>query len=106
MDQSLYKTRSTSRGVSYSYYFAPAAAGKRTLLLLHGFPSTSHDWARIVPALSAAGLGVLAPDMLGYGGTDKPDDPAAYVASLITADLVDLLDREGLNTVVAVGHDW
>ncbi|EKM52130.1 uncharacterized protein PHACADRAFT_262639 [Phanerochaete carnosa HHB-10118-sp] len=44
--------------------------------------------------------------MLGYGGTDKPTDPAAYVPSLLARDVVDVLDAEELDRVVAVGHDW
>ncbi|EKM57396.1 uncharacterized protein PHACADRAFT_255121 [Phanerochaete carnosa HHB-10118-sp] len=66
----------------------------------------SRDWRHIVPHLKEKGYGVLAPDMLGYGETAKPTDPAAYVPSLISKDLVDILDAEKLDKVVAVGHDW
>lgn len=48
---------------------------------------------------------MLAPDMLGYGGTDKPTDPAAYVPSLLTKDVIDILDAEKLDKVVSIGHD-
>ncbi|KAI0037025.1 alpha/beta-hydrolase [Vararia minispora EC-137] len=107
MDPAKYKQVTTSRGLLYSYYFAPATeASKPTLLLLHGFPSTSADWAGLVPQFEAAGYGLIVPDMLGYRGTDKPTDPAAYVGSKLTRDLIDLLDVEGVKKAVAIGHDW
>jgi soluble epoxide hydrolase/lipid-phosphate phosphatase len=106
MNRALYKSHLTSRGLSYSYFFSPPAPQARTLLLLHGFPSTSHDWHRVVPFLLDHGLGVLVPDMLGFGGTDKPVDAAAYVPSLIVQDIIDVVDAEKLNDVVVVGHDW
>lgn len=106
MDSWLYKHTVTSRGVRYHYYFSPAQPAKPTLLLCHGFPSTSRDWRQLAPRLQAYGYGVLAPDMLGYGATDKPTDPAAYVPSALCRDMVDIVDAEGLGAVVAVGHDW
>ncbi|EKM57398.1 uncharacterized protein PHACADRAFT_208465 [Phanerochaete carnosa HHB-10118-sp] len=106
MDPSLYKNAVTSRNLTYHYYFSPAQPEKPTLLLCHGIPSTSYDWRYIVPVLEEKGYGVLAPDMLGLGETAKPADPAAYVPSLISKDLVDLLDAESLGKVIAIGHDW
>lgn len=106
MDPSLYKDTVTSRGLTYHYYHAPAQPGRPTLLLCHGFPGTAHDWRRLAPLLQAQGCGVLALDMLGYGGTAKPTDPAAYVPSAMSRDLADVLDAAGVDAVIAVGHDW
>ncbi|EKM56413.1 uncharacterized protein PHACADRAFT_118086 [Phanerochaete carnosa HHB-10118-sp] len=106
MEASLYKDVVISRGLTYNYYFSPAQSSKPTLLFCHGFPSTSYDWRHIVPRLKDKGYGVLALDMLGYGGTDKPTDPAAYVPSLICKDIIDVLDAEKIEGVIAVGHDW
>ncbi|EKM50572.1 uncharacterized protein PHACADRAFT_104575 [Phanerochaete carnosa HHB-10118-sp] len=106
MDPSLYKDTITSRRLTYHYYFSPARPSKPTLLLCHGFHSTAYDWRRIVPHLKEKGYGILAPDMLGFGETAKPTDPAAYVPSLISRDIVDILDAENLEKVVAIGHDW
>jgi pimeloyl-ACP methyl ester carboxylesterase len=44
----------------------------RPVTLLHGFPTSSHDWAMTVPYLVAAGCRVTALDMLGFGQSDKP----------------------------------
>ncbi|KAF8459845.1 Alpha/Beta hydrolase protein, partial [Gautieria morchelliformis] len=74
MDPSLYKDLSID-DLQYHYHYHPAkSAGLPTLLFLHGFPSTSGDWVCQVVYFSSKGYGVVAPDMLGYGGTSKPVD--------------------------------
>ena len=106
MDASQYKDTTTSRGLKYHYYFSPAHPSKQTLHFCHGFPATSPVWRRIATYFESCGYGVLVVDMLGYGETAKPTDPAAYVPSLISKDLIDVLDAEGLDKVIAIGHDW
>ncbi|KAG6896626.1 hypothetical protein C0992_007032 [Termitomyces sp. T32_za158] len=49
---------------------------------------------------------VVAPDMLGYGGTDKPQDPSDYSTQRLCADLAALLDYLGVQRAVVIGHDW
>jgi len=49
---------------------------------------------------------VIVPDMLGYGGTDKPKDPAEYTPKKLCDDLVALLDLLQVKSVVVIGHDW
>jgi pimeloyl-ACP methyl ester carboxylesterase len=75
-----------------------------TATLLHGFPSSSHDWARIAPAL-ADDHAVVMPDFLGFGASDKPAD---HVYSLLEqADLVEALwAHEGVTATRLVGHDY
>lgn len=103
---SFYKETSTSRGLRYNYYFSPADSGKPTLLLVHGFPSLAADWVHQITYFKAKGYGIVAPDMLGYGGTDKPEDPSFYLHTLLAKDLVDILDHEKVENVLALGHDW
>lgn len=106
MDPNSYKDIKTSRGLNYHYYFSPATGNKPTLALLHGFPSTSYDWRFQVAFFKERGYGLIVPDMLGYGGTAKPTDPVEYKASLITKDIIDILDAENIDRVIAIGHDW
>jgi pimeloyl-ACP methyl ester carboxylesterase len=75
-----------------------------TLTLLHGFPSSSHDWAKVAPAL-AEGHTVLAPDFLGFGASDKPRD---HTYSLVEqADLVEAIwVLEGTEETDLVVHDY
>ena len=106
MDASKFKTTKTSRGLTYNYYYAPSQGHKPTLLLCHGFPSNSRHWEKIASFFETEGYGVLAPDMLGYGGTSKPLDATEYVPSKVTRDLVDIMDTENVHQAIAVGHDW
>ncbi|KAI0633827.1 Alpha/Beta hydrolase protein [Trametes polyzona] len=106
MDAALYKTVNVSRGFTYRYWYSPAAEGKPTLLLLHGFPSSSFDWHRQVEYFRPKGYGLVVPDLLGAGGTATPTDPEAFRMALIARDIVDILDAEHLSKVVGIGHDW
>ena len=48
----------------------------------------------------------LNTSLLGYGGTDKPLDPAEYIGRKMAQDAVDIVNHENVQNVVAVGHDW
>ena len=106
MDPTGFKDVKVRRGYTYHYYYSPASAGKPTLLLIHGFPSNSVDWARQVAYFKPKGYGLVVPDCLGYDGTSKPTDREAFRHKLLAQDFVDILDAEGLETVIGVGHDW
>ncbi|KAG7093416.1 hypothetical protein E1B28_007098 [Marasmius oreades] len=106
MDPANYKNTTVSRGITYGYYFSPPTTNK-FLVFLHGWPGHSFDWRFQVEYFQKAGYGIVVPDMLGYGGTDKPTDPEVYKSSLISRDIVDILDAESIGKdVVLVGHDW
>ncbi|KAG7447074.1 alpha/beta-hydrolase [Guyanagaster necrorhizus] len=107
MDSSLYKDFTTSNSHTYHYFFSPPKDdAKPYLLFLHGFPSTSFDWRHQVPFFLSEGYGLIVPDMLGYGGSSKPADAAEYRSTVLTKDLVELVDTESATRVVAIGHDW
>jgi len=106
MDSSLYKSVTTRRSLKYSYYFSAPTAGKPVLLFVHGFPCTSYDWRYQVDFFKSSGYGLIVPDLLGYGGTDKPTDPAMYAQSLMSKDVIDILDAENVDKAIAIGHDW
>ena len=107
MDSSSYTDLKTTRGLSYHYLrISPSDASKPYILFLHGFPCTSQDWRKQIQYFSSQGFGVIAPDLLGYGGTDKPLDLAAYKFSLMTKDIIDILDVEKVEKCIVVGHDW
>ncbi|PPQ67073.1 hypothetical protein CVT25_005674 [Psilocybe cyanescens] len=108
MDPSLYITVPTKRGFKYSVYHSKGSdATKPALLLLHGFPSSSYDWRHQVTYFQRRGHSIIVPDMLGYGGTDKPTDAEAYTHTLMAQDMIDVLDAiHGDERVIAIGHDW
>ena len=74
------------------------------VILLHGFPQTSHEWRHQVPALADAGYAVFAPDTRGFGATDKPD--VRVSRALLARDVVDFADALGIERFHLVGHDW
>jgi pimeloyl-ACP methyl ester carboxylesterase len=72
--------------------------------LLHGFPSSSHDWAQVMPALVADHT-VLAADFLGFGASDKPREHVYSIHE--QADLVEALwESEGVEASAVVAHDY
>ena len=89
--------------------FSALAAGPvdgPLLLLLHGFPETSHGWNRQIPALAAAGFRVVAPDQRGIGLSSKPAGAAAYRIDLLAADIVAIARALGRERAQVAGHDW
>jgi pimeloyl-ACP methyl ester carboxylesterase len=83
-----------------------SGTGGETVLLVHGFPDTHALWRHQVAALNAAGYRTIAPDLRGFGGSDRPADTAAYTPDRSVADLLALLDRLGVERAHLVGHDW
>lgn len=96
----------TSRGINYRYYRVQAQENRPTLFFCHGFPSTAYDWRHQVAFFKPLGYGIVAPDMLGYGGTDRPEETDQYRYPLQTKDFDELLEHEGLPQVVLIAHDW
>lgn len=78
----------------------------RPLLLLHGNPTWSYLYRRMIPPLVEAGYRCVAPDLMGFGLSDKPEDERAYSLERHVRIVTALVERLGLVDVVLVGHDW
>jgi pimeloyl-ACP methyl ester carboxylesterase len=76
------------------------------VLLLHGFPDSSAVWRHQIPALVAAGHRVIAPDLRGFGNSDRPEGVENYRIELLVQDVLGILAASGLQRVSVVGHDW
>src|SRR3954452_18625375 len=88
-------------------YVEDGPSDGETLLLLHGEPSWSLLYRRMIPVLSGAGLRVIAPDLVGFGRSDKPADRAAYSYAAHVGWMREaLFDRLDLRDVTLVGQDW
>jgi pimeloyl-ACP methyl ester carboxylesterase len=74
------------------------------VLLLHGFPEFWWAWRHQIPALAAAGYRVVAPDLRGYGASDKP--PRGYDAYTLAADAAGLVRALGERDAYVVGHGF
>jgi len=74
------------------------------VLLLHGFPEFWWSWRHQLVALGAAGYRAVAPDLRGYGASDKP--PRGYDAYTLSDDVAGLVRALGARDAYVVGHDW
>jgi pimeloyl-ACP methyl ester carboxylesterase len=76
------------------------------VLFCHGFPESWYSWRHQLEPLSAAGFRAIAPDMRGYGQTDRPDPIEQYTLLHLVGDMVGVLDALGIDRAVIAGHDW
>ncbi len=84
----------------------PPREARATVLLLHGWPELAYSWRHQIPALAEAGFHVVAPDLRGFGESDKPAGRDAYLMSALVGDVTGLMDAIGVERAVVVGHDW
>jgi tRNA(adenine34) deaminase len=84
----------------------PAPDGHITWLCLHGNPAWSYLYRKMIPVFVAAGDRVVAPDMIGFGKSDKPKRDAAHTFSWHRQILLEFVERLDLNNVVLVVQDW
>lgn len=76
------------------------------VLLLHGFPDSCRLWRHQIEALAANGYRAIAPDLRGYGDSDKPEGVENYSLVHVVGDLTSLLDELGIERAHLVGHDF
>jgi pimeloyl-ACP methyl ester carboxylesterase len=76
------------------------------VILLHGFPEGSHSWRHQLPVLAEAGFHAVAPDLRGYGGSDRPSAVDDYSARKLVGDVAGLIRALGHESAHVVGHDW
>jgi haloalkane dehalogenase len=84
----------------------PAAASGRTVLCLHGQPTWCYLYRKMIPVFTAAGHRVVAPDLLGFGRSDKPVDDAVYTFTFHRELLLRFVERLQLERVTLVVQDW
>jgi pimeloyl-ACP methyl ester carboxylesterase len=76
------------------------------VLMCHGFPESWYSWRHQLRALAQAGFRAIAPDMRGYGQSDRPKEIERYTLLHLVGDMVGVLDALGEPTAVIAGHDW
>jgi pimeloyl-ACP methyl ester carboxylesterase len=78
-----------------------------TLLLLHGFPSSSHQYRNFIPALASQGYHVIAPDYPGYGFTKVPPSlNFTYTFKTLTETVASFIDAKNITKFVPYMHDY
>ena len=66
-------------GTKYRYvHYSPRCHDKPYILFLHGWPDSSYLWRNQFEYFHRLGYGIVAPDLLGFGGSDKPANLSAY----------------------------
>lgn len=76
------------------------------VLLLDGWPDSSLLWQHQIPALSEAGFRLIAPDLRGFGLSDRPGEVAAYALTRLVSDVTGIMDAVDVGNAHVVGHDW
>jgi pimeloyl-ACP methyl ester carboxylesterase len=76
------------------------------VLLCHGFPESWYSWRHQLAALAEAGFRAVAPDMRGYGASERPAAIDQYTLLHLVGDMVGVLDALEVPTAVIAGHDW
>lgn len=76
------------------------------VILVHGWPESWYSWRHQIPAIAAAGYHVIAPDMRGFGKSDKPPAVEDYDIVHLSNDIVGLVDAMGAEKAILIGHDW
>ena len=89
------------------HYLREGEPGAPVVLLLHGEPSWSYLYRTMIPVLTAAGLQIVAPDLVGFGRSDKPAERGDYTfARHVEWMRVLLFDRLDLRAITLVCQDW
>jgi pimeloyl-ACP methyl ester carboxylesterase len=96
--------RITANGLNFAV--DEAGAGDTVALCLHGFPEARQAWSEQLPALADLGWRAAAPDMRGYGDSDRPKGREHYVLDHLVADVEALFEALGARRRILIAHDW
>jgi len=88
------------------FHLLESGAGDRLALCLHGFPELGYSWRHQLPLLAELGYRAWAPDLRGYGGSDRPEGMREYAIEKLMDDVADLIDASGAKETVLIAHDW
>jgi pimeloyl-ACP methyl ester carboxylesterase len=95
-----------SPGLRLAYVDEGPADADHTFLCLHGEPTWSYLYRKMIPVFRSAGGRVLAPDFYGFGRSDKPVADADYTFDFHRRSLIDFITRLDLRNVTLVVQDW
>ena len=92
-------------GISMHYVTTENDGDRPLMVFLHGFPEFWYSWRHQIPFFEKR-FKVVAPDLRGYGETDKPQDVREYRIDKLVTDVVELIHSFGKEKAIIVGHDW
>jgi pimeloyl-ACP methyl ester carboxylesterase len=89
-----------------NFHVLAAGQGDRLALFLHGFPELAFSWRHQLPVLAEEGWLAWAPDLRGYGETDRPVGRDEYAIEKLMDDVAGLIDASGARETLLIAHDW
>ena len=93
-------------GLRMHYLDEGPRGAKHVALCLHGQPSWSYLYRRMIPVFVQAGYRVVAPDLFGFGRSDKPVDEAVYTFDFHRESLRLFIEKLDLRHIMLVCQDW
>jgi haloalkane dehalogenase len=87
-------------------HYVDEGQGRRTFLCLHGEPTWAYLYRRMIPPFLASGARVVAPDFIGFGRSDKPEEDDFYTFEMHRTFLLDFVERLDLSGITLVVQDW
>jgi haloalkane dehalogenase len=87
-------------------HYLDEGRGNRVYLCLHGQPTWSYLYRRMIPVFLKDGARVVAPDCIGFGRSDKPEDEALYSFAFHRSFLLEFVDGMDLKGITLVVQDW
>ena len=93
-------------GMRVHYLDEGPADAENVFLCLHGEPSWSYLYRHMIPVFTAAGHRAVAPDLFGFGKSDKPVDDKVYTWDFHRKMLVGFIERLDLQNITLVCQDW
>ncbi len=88
------------------HYIDTGPNSAETVLLMHGEPTWSFLYRKLIPIISAAGYRLIAPDLIGFGRSDKPVRQEDYTYQRHVDWMQEFIDRALLQNITLVCHDW
>jgi len=88
------------------FHVAACGAGERLALCLHGFPECWYSWRHQLPLLARLGYRAWAPDLRGYGESDRPPQREDYAIERLLEDVAGLIDVSRARSTILLAHDW
>jgi len=106
IDDDLHYSSVVANGLRFRVAVDGPTDGRRLALCLHGFAELGWSWRNQLPMLASMGYRAWAPDLRGYGGSERPSSRDDYAIELLMHDIAGLIDASEAESVTLLGHGW
>jgi len=95
-----------ANGLRFAVHEAVESGDRGLALCLHGFPELGYSWRHQLPMLARLGYRAWAPDLRGYGATERPPHLRDYAIETLMDDVTGLIEAAGERSATIIAHDW